>query len=1291
MLPTPDIHQLPRVYDRTQHPALGNVDGLLFKDGQFAQSAELNELQQHLHQRLDGVANAVFTDGDVVEGGAPVIVTDDPDLNLRILAGKVYIKGKVYDCSQAEFTIPMDQMVSVGVRVVHTILAPEDNEVLLNPAIGTVGYNEPGAYRAASSAQWSWRTDSDSDSEEGEFYHIYNIDNGTPVLINFDGMSDIVRTAIARYDNDAHGSYVADGLQVQFDEDTGPDHVFKVAAGTAHLRGFLIEREADSVLTYEKDPDERTALNEPHVFLPSGSGGPGGSMNLILNRSPLASVGAIVGTKEKTVTVVKGAANTSDVIDPLVSSVLSIVEVKQGGTTYVAGADYTQSGDDISWAPGGSEPADASSYTVKFRYLDTDVDSILVAGVDYIVVSGYVVGTTLLVTYNYKLPRVDLIVIKGDGTLDRVKGVPALLNPVAPIAGANELPLATVEYNWIGSPKIRNIAVRAVHMSGIAEMRSNIFTLFRLAAEEKLRNDANQKDPVSKISLFVDSFVDDSQRDRVLAQSGACVNRFLTLPVEVTPHEFVSANAAKELLLPFEPVVALQQPRATRSHVVNPFKTSGQNTAYMILSPDSDAWALFDSPFASRLTELFIRSSIASRLGDSEASKVRRDKQLSVSESGAKALNDDLAESIERLENGVANLTVRERTVKMSIRGFRPGESITEAKFDKKDIPELIGLICDDDGNITADFVIPSGVKAGMKSVFVRGSRNTTSEAVYRASFDVLPWQRRRRFGPIAQSFLPSYDMMVCAIDIKLDERGPTRSPIYVQLREMRNGIPSDKCLAEGIIQGGAMSLNRHSQKYISNFFKGGGISLSAPNTRQAPNDVPVRKSAGEDKRAMVFFNLPSNLNVGAAVFSASLYVREKAGSANVPLVVRRVIQENFDGDEVTWNDRDDGVAWSVGGGNLSTHVSPVVRSTGQNKEWLEFDITNMVRTMADLDGTNDHQNRGFAILCETDGAGTANLNLTTAEIEVHYRPIGYEKLESRWLRANFDVPVFVRGGTSYCFTLLTADRWHKVNATSVGDDMNAEQNDGAIGVVGANTNAGSLLVSSDGISWKVKPKMDLTYRVIRCEFTATEQSYPLGTVVVDDMTDFMLRPSLDRFTANTIADFDVTYPGGSLEAVDPFETVAIGNRVDGNVTVTAKLKGTQFVSPIIHPQPAFLSGDTKNIGDYITKLVKSSDTFDATVILRAHLPSGSSIVVQVTDAAYSGPDRVIVLGEHQFTWETMTLDEEEVIEGGYVERIYKLPGVRGVTYGNYSQVKVILNGTPTARPLVKDLQFYVI
>jgi len=98
---------------------------LLFRAGDGLQSRELNEIQSTLMHRLQGVADALLKDGDIVSGANLQIDADTGLVTLE--AGRVYLRGAVREVPAASFTVPVDGRVAVGVRfTTRTVTELED-------------------------------------------------------------------------------------------------------------------------------------------------------------------------------------------------------------------------------------------------------------------------------------------------------------------------------------------------------------------------------------------------------------------------------------------------------------------------------------------------------------------------------------------------------------------------------------------------------------------------------------------------------------------------------------------------------------------------------------------------------------------------------------------------------------------------------------------------------------------------------------------------------------------------------------------------------------------------------------------------------------------------------------------------------------------------------------------------------------------------------------------------------------------------------------------------------------
>jgi hypothetical protein len=134
------------------------------------------------------------------------------------------------------------------------------------------------------------------------------------------------------------------------------------------------------------------------------------------------------------------------------------------------------------------------------------------------------------------MPRFDLITIDSKGVVRRIKGIAHPWRPSMPRAPSGQLLLCYIHQTWKNGEgvKIVNNAIHAVPMNELEAMKKGINDLYALVAEERLRSDANSREPTTKKGVFVDSFFDDDMRDQGISQSAAIVNKELILPIDVT-------------------------------------------------------------------------------------------------------------------------------------------------------------------------------------------------------------------------------------------------------------------------------------------------------------------------------------------------------------------------------------------------------------------------------------------------------------------------------------------------------------------------------------------------------------------------------------------------------------------------------------------------------------------------------------------------------------------------------------------------------------------------------------
>jgi hypothetical protein len=504
---------------------------------------------------------------------------------VTVEAGKIYLNGTVRDVHQGNFEIPVTGSVKIGVYFKEiTVTASEDPE-LRDPAVGIRNYNEPGAGRLQYRLSWGFVAEgvAGPNSELGEFFGVYSVESGVLVQKALAPQMDSVSTALARYDNESNGSYLVRGMGVTCLSSSGTEQVFTVNEGKAHVNGYEIELAYSLRARFDNETDLQTVNSDPYLF----EGDFEGKMTIHLNHTPLASVTSVDATVQKTANITHGSYSGAP--DPLPSaSVVDIVQVRQGPTVYVKNTDYRLTASRADWSLSGAEPSPGSTYEVTYRHM-TKLTPTNINDTGF-TISGAVDGTTVLVTYTWKMPRYDLITIDSDGIVRRVKGLAHEWSPAVPKAPTGQLVLAQVFQDWTTDqkPKVTNNAIRVIQMADIEAIKSMILDLYYMISQERLKNDANSGDPSAKKGIFVDPFFDDDMRDQGIEQTGAVVNQCLMLAIRTEIHDL--AKDQKVYMLPYELEPIISQELQTGSMKINPYCAFDPIPADVTITLNVDHW-----------------------------------------------------------------------------------------------------------------------------------------------------------------------------------------------------------------------------------------------------------------------------------------------------------------------------------------------------------------------------------------------------------------------------------------------------------------------------------------------------------------------------------------------------------------------------------------------------------------------------------------------------------------------------------------------------------------------------
>jgi len=819
-----------------RHNPAKQFDTVLYRSDKVIQSDELNETQSLLQARVKGVADVLLADGAVIRDARIVVNATTGATTCE--SGALYVDGAVRGIPPATLVFAVVGIVIVGVYLQPQIITELEDPTLRNRAQNTRGFDKAGAGRLQKLLAWGFA----GDGQAGDFYPVYTVEDGTVRSKEPPPQLDGVTQALARYDRDSSGGdYVVNGLNVSAaDNLPSGEQVYTVSEGRARVFGFAVELPTSRRLVYAATPDFRYIENEPHQSTGTAA------QRVNFDRAPAANVTHVTITAQKTIDVAHGGFTGAQ--DPLEDgSVLAVLSVKQGATTYVKDVDWKFTAQQMDWSLPGAEPAPGTTYKVTYQYLASVLATAFDA--DGFTVTGAVAGTPILVSYNRMLPRIDRLCMDSAGALVWLPGVAADRNPRPPSVPANLLPLASVVQNWrTGARTVNNDSVRVVPMDTLAAYARRMDLLTELMAQQRLESSTQLRDATAKRGLFVDPFMSDSVRDQGLTQTGAIFGGELTLPVAVEPH-LLSVDMAAPLTLSYTTITLLEQSLRTGSMRINPYDAFDPLPSDVVLNPAIDRWTDLSTTWLSPVTQ-----------------NITENQTRTVQRSSVQA-DGEAYERINVLTNEISYSSkpaefIRQISVGFTIKGFEAGETIQTLRFDGIAVVPT-NLAAPTPGSITGTFMIPAKVPAGSKRVEFVGSHGSYGVAIYSGigleaqdvrqlvTVHTSGWVSFFKVDPLAQTFTLAADRQIAGLDLWFTAKG--NSMLAVQIRETRMGIPDQKVIVQARLA--ASTVNTNGQATRINF------------------DCPVTLSGGVDYALVI---LCDDATTAAAIAELGKYDEHK-------------------------------------------------------------------------------------------------------------------------------------------------------------------------------------------------------------------------------------------------------------------------------------------------------------------------------------------------------------------------------------------------------------------------------
>ncbi|ECB1886228.1 DUF4815 domain-containing protein [Salmonella enterica subsp. enterica serovar Mississippi] len=610
-------------YDRTEQFAKDGwtFDKQLYIAGRILQAAELNEMQATTQSQLKSVADALFKDGDIVRDCSAII----ENLVATIASGAIYLRGQVRGVPDGRVTVPATGTSILGIWLVPAVITSADYGLLVDPAAGNRGFNEQGAYRLTLTPQWGLATDNIQDAE---FFPVYYVDDGQLRAKEPPPNLDAVTQAIARYDVDSNGSnYIINGMRVTRLEDGNnaqgiPCQFFSVDAGRARVNGFGIAQNSARRVEFPKDIPLTEVQSDPYALKTVN-----GVQRIDVRYSPLDTIKSLLVQKAETITMTRQAGGISDKFSSN-TNVQVIVKVYAGATVYVAGTDFNfdPNNGSIDWI-GTKIPADRGTYSVdcyhwvSMQPVSQDEEGFVVTGG---VEATSTNPTTVRVTYTFRLPRIDRLVVNEEGQFIWIKGIASELNPASPPVPNSVLSICQIYQDWKAqvatgtggiiqpdSTSIMNDGVRMVSMSTLEAMNNRLDDITDMIAQVNLVADINVRDAGIKKGLFVDPFTNNSQRDSGVTQELAIAGNCLQLPIAATVLEPTPASGATGVTdivsCPFTDDIILSNTARTTSMKVNPYMAFDPPfPGSAVLTPQVDRWVDTNTVWVAPQTRYFV-------------------------------------------------------------------------------------------------------------------------------------------------------------------------------------------------------------------------------------------------------------------------------------------------------------------------------------------------------------------------------------------------------------------------------------------------------------------------------------------------------------------------------------------------------------------------------------------------------------------------------------------------------------------------------------------------------------
>jgi hypothetical protein len=214
-----------------------------------------------------------------------------------------------------------------------------------------------------------------------------------------------------------------------------------------------------------------------------------------------------------------------------------------------------------------------------------------------------------------------------------------------------------------------------------------------------------------------------------------------------------------------------------------------------------------------------------------------------------------------------------------------------------------------------------------------------------------------------------------------------------------------------------------------------------------------------------------------------------------------------------------------------------------------------------------------------------ADINVNGTHTRVAFTPI--------WLEANVE----------YAIVILTDDPETSVAVVELGkfDSIHNTY------ITRQAYQVGVLLSSSNASAWTAHQELDLSFRLLACRFTETEHQINLGTIAANQNTDLLTLANIERVSSETDVEFVFTDSDGKTNVLAEDMPVALKEKIDGEISVKAKFKGTTTQSPVVFQGAQVVLGTIDEEADYVTRAIPAGTNVKVSIMYESLTPGNST------------------------------------------------------------------------------------